>query len=258
MERHLSKWIIAHRGARFEAPENTRPAFDIALTHPIDGIELDVQLTKDGIPVLYHDRTLSKLNDKRKRLSDYAYVELQKKSWKSWGNSSYRHEPLITLGEALRCYCKRTRMFIEIKSRDWDRSSGRSIVLTKHVIKSIRKFVPKQYLKNIFILSFDRFVLDVGRQLEPNWRYIWNLSEPILQPNLVTSQTENLYGVCIPIRKLTGVFVKRVHSNCKMLVTYGCNTSTHLKCALTLNADIIMTDKPRWLVGHLNQQGHTR
>ena len=52
---------IAHRGASSTHPENTRASFDEALRAPIDGIEFDVQPSRDGVPVLYHDRTLRKL-----------------------------------------------------------------------------------------------------------------------------------------------------------------------------------------------------
>ncbi len=52
--------IFAHRGANKEAAENTRSAFDKALEYSIDGIETDVQLSRDEVAVLWHDRFLSK------------------------------------------------------------------------------------------------------------------------------------------------------------------------------------------------------
>ena len=54
-------WIVAHRGAGREAPENTRAAFDAALAHGVAGLEFDVQLSRDGVPVIYHDRTLARI-----------------------------------------------------------------------------------------------------------------------------------------------------------------------------------------------------
>ncbi len=52
--------IIAHRGASGEAPENTMPAFELALQQGADAIELDVRLTADGVPVVLHDPTLDR------------------------------------------------------------------------------------------------------------------------------------------------------------------------------------------------------
>lgn len=50
--------IIAHRGANREAPENTIPAFERALETGVDGIELDVHVTRDNIPIVHHDPVL--------------------------------------------------------------------------------------------------------------------------------------------------------------------------------------------------------
>src|SRR5437763_11388381 len=50
--------IIGHRGASAIAPENTLVAFDVALQGGADGIEFDVRLARDRVPVVIHDRTL--------------------------------------------------------------------------------------------------------------------------------------------------------------------------------------------------------
>ena len=50
--------VIAHRGASADAPENTLPAFARALALGVVEVELDVQLSRDGVPVLFHDGTL--------------------------------------------------------------------------------------------------------------------------------------------------------------------------------------------------------
>src|SRR6185503_4815934 len=50
--------IIAHRGANREAPENTIPAFEKALAIGVGGIELDVHVTRDNVPVVHHDAVL--------------------------------------------------------------------------------------------------------------------------------------------------------------------------------------------------------
>ncbi|MHB0927161.1 MAG: glycerophosphodiester phosphodiesterase, partial [Gallionellaceae bacterium] len=69
--------VFAHRGANREAAENTRSAFDRALVYPIDGIETDIQLSRDGVAVLWHDRFLGKLGLPGKRIDDFDHVELQ-------------------------------------------------------------------------------------------------------------------------------------------------------------------------------------
>jgi glycerophosphoryl diester phosphodiesterase len=52
--------VIAHRGASASAPENTLPAFELAVSQGADAFELDVRLTRDGAPVVIHDATLER------------------------------------------------------------------------------------------------------------------------------------------------------------------------------------------------------
>ena len=69
--------IFAHRGASGYAPENTLEAFALAITQGADGIELDVQLTKDGIPVVIHDETIDRVTEKKGWVKDYTLKELK-------------------------------------------------------------------------------------------------------------------------------------------------------------------------------------
>lgn len=56
-------FVFGHRGAAGLAPENTLPAFDRGVAEGVDGIELDVHLSADGIPVVIHDSTLERTTD---------------------------------------------------------------------------------------------------------------------------------------------------------------------------------------------------
>jgi glycerophosphoryl diester phosphodiesterase len=68
--------VIAHRGASAEAPENTLAAFRRALALKVDGIELDVQATRDGVPVVFHDEGLRRLTGRIGRLGKKTWPEL--------------------------------------------------------------------------------------------------------------------------------------------------------------------------------------
>lgn len=69
--------IWAHRGASGHAPENTLPAFELAYQLGANGIELDVQLTKDGIPVVIHDERIDRVSDGTGYVRDYTLEELR-------------------------------------------------------------------------------------------------------------------------------------------------------------------------------------
>lgn len=57
--------ILGHRGSPADAPENTLRSFALALDHGADGVELDVQPSADGVPVVIHDDTLDRTTDRR-------------------------------------------------------------------------------------------------------------------------------------------------------------------------------------------------
>src|SRR6202521_5186557 len=57
---HAPKVLIAHRGASAHAPEQTLPAFELAIAHGADYLEHDLQITRDGVLVCLHDRTLNR------------------------------------------------------------------------------------------------------------------------------------------------------------------------------------------------------
>ncbi len=247
-------WLIAHRGARYEAPENTGAAFDKALSYPIDGIELDVQLTKDGKPILYHDKTLFKINRSKKSISDYTYEQLRSYTWSRWFSPEYAGEPMLTLEKTLRQYSHRTRLLIEIKSREADRLSGRSLELTDKVLKEIENPAIQANQENIFILSFDPEVLKFAFQKAPNLKYVLNLSDSDQDPtgpnsviSLPHSETDHLYALCLDEKYLSERLVAYAHNLQKRVMTYTCNMTRQVEHALSMNVDAIMSDKPGWL-----------
>lgn len=69
--------IFAHRGASGYAPENTMDAFKLAVKQGAEGIELDVQLSKDGIPVVIHDETIDRVTNGHGYVKDYTLEELK-------------------------------------------------------------------------------------------------------------------------------------------------------------------------------------
>ncbi len=72
----------AHRGSSAYYPENTMEAFEAGLAMGANGIETDVQKTKDGVLVLFHDKTLERLTGERGEISDYTYKEISEFSVK--------------------------------------------------------------------------------------------------------------------------------------------------------------------------------
>ncbi len=81
--------IIAHRGDSAHAPENTIAAFRKAVDSGADGVEFDVRLSKDGVPVVIHDATLTRIAGIDKRVADLTEDELSRVDAGSWFSAVY-------------------------------------------------------------------------------------------------------------------------------------------------------------------------
>lgn len=81
--------IIAHRGGSACAPENTIAAFKKAIESGADGVEFDVRLSKDGVPVVIHDATLTRTAGVDKRVADLTAKQLSSIDAGSWFNAAY-------------------------------------------------------------------------------------------------------------------------------------------------------------------------
>ena len=93
--------IIAHRGASAYAPENTIAAFIKALEMGAGGIELDVQLSRDGYPVVIHDERIDRISDGSGWVKDKTLKELQTLDFGSWFSPFYQGETIPTLEQVM-------------------------------------------------------------------------------------------------------------------------------------------------------------
>lgn len=115
----MSSFLIwAHRGASAAAPENTLAALAEAETAGADGIEIDVHLSRDGVPVVIHDETLKRTTDGVGWLGDFSAAELQRLDAGSWFSADFSGEAIPTLEEVLEWIGDRMRLNIEIKTAD--------------------------------------------------------------------------------------------------------------------------------------------
>lgn len=91
--------IIAHRGANREAPENTLEAFEKALAAGVDGIELDIQFSRDAVPIVHHDPKLA-----GRPISTMTAAEIRS------------HTPAPALADVLALVNRRSRLYVEVKA----------------------------------------------------------------------------------------------------------------------------------------------
>ncbi|MBX3630906.1 MAG: glycerophosphodiester phosphodiesterase [Nitrosomonas sp.] len=227
--------IFAHRGASTEAMENTRPAFDRALNYTIDGIETDVQLSRDGVAVLWHDRFLGKIDLPDKHIDDFDYAQLKTIHFPQTGSAS-----LMTLEAFLSDYRQRCRLLIEIKNHDWEPLSRHE----KKMQQTLDLIAPPD--ERIMVSSFDLQSLVYASQLNSRVQLVYNLDDCHSARNVQQTLTGNpfLSGFCLPIALLDQALLDLLRTQDKYVAVYTCNTETEIRKALRLGVDILISDVP--------------
>jgi len=136
--------IWAHRGASAYAPENTLEAFRLAVEQQADGVELDVQLTKDGKVVVIHDETIDRVSSGQGYVKDYTLKELKKMSFNKL-HPEYQGAKIPTLKEVLELL-KPTDLTVNIELKT-------GIVPYKGIEKKVLKLVKKAGMEDRVIYS---------------------------------------------------------------------------------------------------------
>lgn len=114
--------ILGHRGACAYAPENTLAAFNLAFEMGADGVELDVTLSKDGVPVVIHDDAVDRTSDGKGRVGEMTVWEIQQLDAGKWFDAKYRGEKIPTLEEVLTSVPASKIVNVELKTqalRSW-------------------------------------------------------------------------------------------------------------------------------------------
>lgn len=107
--------IIGHRGASYDAPENTLASVNLAWQRNADAVEIDIYLSKDGKIVAYHDKTTKRIGGRDQAVKEQTFAELQTLDVGAWKDEKYKQERIPTLPQILKTIPAGKRLFIEIK-----------------------------------------------------------------------------------------------------------------------------------------------
>ncbi len=107
---------FAHRGASFEAPENTLAAFLLAVELGADGIEFDVQISRDGEVVVVHDFSLEATTDGQGAVGDKTLGELKALDAGAWFDPVFAGQRIPTLQEVVDAVGDRLLLNVELKT----------------------------------------------------------------------------------------------------------------------------------------------
>ncbi len=232
--------IYAHRGARREAAENTRSAFDRALTYPIDGIETDIQTSRDGVCVLWHDDDLAKLGWPGKRIDDYDMAQLQAMNFAAHFSGAAA-EPVMRLQDFVTAYRARCALLLEIK-----RYPGEAEAQQQNKVRQTLQAAGAGSAQRL-ASSFDLDSLLYAHRIAPDFPLVLNL-EPEHDAAFARRMLHEqpwLHGLCVHIATLDENMTGAVRERGKLLAVYTCNSDEQIGRALGMGVDILISDVPQ-------------
>jgi len=152
--------IWGHRGAFHYAPENTITSFQKAIEFGADGVEFDVQLTKDGVVVVIHDETIDRVSTGNGHVFDYTFQELRYFNFNKRGISEPKYIPIPTLEEVLELL-KPTSLEINIEMKT-------GIVYYDGIEKKTSDIVKRHGLsERIIYSSFNHYSVQKANNFDP-------------------------------------------------------------------------------------------
>lgn len=233
--------IFAHRGANKEAAENTRTAFEKALRYAIDGIETDIQLSRDGETVLWHDDDLAKLGLPDKRIDDLDCAQLRALDFAAHFAGADK-EGVMLLDDFVASYRACCRLLLEIKRYPGEPDARQHIK-----VRETLALAGAPDAEHILASSFDLDSLLFARHIAPQFPLVFNL-EPEHDATFaarVLDEHAFLHGLCVHISTLDEAMMKVVCTRGKSIAVYTCNSDEQIGRALRLGVDVLISDYPQ-------------
>ena len=240
-------FCLAHRGIPSLAPENTLPAFREAVVAGVDGIELDVLETADGVVIVRHDFDLERTTDGEGYVWERSWDEISRLNAAYRRPEGYPPTPVPRLDEVLALIPGDMLINIEIKSHHWHPTGIEAKVV---------ELVGKQNLvERTMISSFNPLVLLKVRRLEPRLALAliwWDEDVPWLL------RRPRLLGLVRPdclhpnMALVTPEVVNRAHRRGMRVNVWTVNNRPMIEYLRSIGVDGIFTDFPE-LVAEVNR-----
>lgn len=230
---------IAHRGFSSKYPENTVPAFEAALDCDVYGIETDLQMSRDAVPVIYHNRSLKMVGGGLRRIHTQTRAELELLDFGKWKDQAFEQTAIADFQTVLDRYGQRCVWLWEIKLREGgDRKRLERLMET--VIDAI---VARGLGNRVMILCFDLDLLVYGHRYAPQLRYVWNQDWPArFEP-----KARFLYAYSLQYRAVKPELVAKIQAAGKAVLTFTVDRPADLKRVLKARVNGVMSNDPQWL-----------
>lgn len=219
--------IYAHRGASADFPELTLAAYEGAVAQGADGFECDVRLTKDEIPVLWHNGSMLERAANPGLISEMTYKEV-----------SRAYPQVLTLDEFLIfAVAKRKGVLIETKHPVISGNRIEEVVVEKiRATKSIEKI-------DLAVMSFSWMAIEKMKRIDPSipTTFLMHKTTPWFQAKLSSAQS---IGPGINELRADPFRAERIKKMGRSLNVWTVDDDTDINLCAKLGVDILITNKP--------------
>ena len=230
--------VIGHRGAKAYAPENTLSSIYTAADMGIEWVEIDVKLTRDSVPVIFHDEELERCTGVSGLMEDINFDDMRGLDAGSWFGESFRDEKIPTLEEALEAILSRgLNVNLEIKP-----CPGREVETAEVMLDVATRIWPDD-LPPPLISSFSHVSLETARDMIPEWPrgflmedHLENWQEMV---EYLDAATINIDG-----NKRTREEIEEYIEMQKPIMAYTINDPLHAAQLIRWGVDTVFSDNP--------------
>lgn len=233
--------IIAHRGASAYYPENTMIAFEKGMEMGAEMLEIDVTLSKDKVPVVFHDAKLNRHTNGKGYVSDFTLEELRQLDAGSWFSKQYAGQQMPTLEEVIDFASGNISLNIEIKPEAV--SNDRTHGVEEQVINLVKKYDMESHIS---ISSFDYRALEKLNKLAPRLStallYNKKQSGSILPHQLVKMYKVDAFNCSY--RQLSKKWISDLHEHNIPSFIYTVDAPSKMRQLISAGVKGIFTNKP--------------
>lgn len=234
--------IYAHRGASAYAPENTKVAFEKAIELKANGIELDLQKTKDGKIVIFHDDYIDKKSNGTGKIEEYTYQELLELDFGIWFDNKYKNEKIVLFEDFARDYLDKDLTFaIELKVLE----------IEKETLEIINRY---KVHNNIYITSFLYEALANVRKIDPNIKLSWLIEDRISKENIEKLLRINGNQICPRASLVSKEDIEIANNNGLGVRLWGIDNEEIMKKVYKLNIEGMTVNFPDKLIKLLDKE----
>ncbi len=235
---------VGHRGASGYAPEHTIPAYDLALEQGADYIEIDLQMTKDGVLVAMHDDTLDRTTNCTGLVIEKTLEELKMCEVSNSFGSEYDGLEIPTLEEIFQRYGKKVNYYIETKNPE--AAPGMEEELLRLMDEyGLIKPAAKRY--QVLIQSFSAESLKKIHALEPSLPLIQLYSDTETSESIQAKLAEAsgyAVGIGPSMTDVDAELVEAAHALCLDVHPYTVNETAEMEALIDLGVDGMFTNFP--------------